>query len=259
MVVSHVPQVVSVIPARYGSTRLPAKALADINGKPMIQWVYERSRLARGVARTVVATDDDRIAQVVRGFGGEVVMTSTDIRSGTDRVAAVADQVPGDVFVNIQGDEPLIVPSAIEAGVDLVTSGRFPMATVMTPLRTRIELQDLSVVKVIADRTGRAIYFSRHAIPYSRGEIPTDGARFACYRHVGLYIYTRETLMRFRSLPASPVEQAEVLEQLRALEDGIPIGIREVDFLSIGVDTPDDLQRARTALAQPQNQVTTHG
>ena len=259
MVVSHVPTVISVIPARYGSTRLPAKALADINGKPMIQWVYERSRLARGVSKTVVATDDERIMRVVRDFGGEAIMTSSEIRSGTDRIAAVADQVPGDVFVNIQGDEPLIVPSAIEAGIELVTGRGFPMATVMTPLKTKAELEDLSVVKVIADRAGRAIYFSRHPIPYSRGPLPPAGSALASYRHVGLYIYTRETLMRFRGLPPSAIEQAEVLEQLRALEDGIPIGICEVDFLSIGVDTPADLERAREALALSKHQVVTHG
>ena len=176
------------------------------------------------------------------------MMTSADIQSGTDRVWAVAQEISGDVFVNVQGDEPLIEPSAIEAGVDLVTSGKFTMATVMTPLKNETELREPSVVKVIADRTGRAIYFSRHPIPYSRGPLPTAGAPFVSQRHVGLYVYTRETLKRFSSLPPSSLEKAEVLEQLRAMDAGIPIGITEVDFNSIGVDTPEDLETVRRVL-----------
>lgn len=242
------PKVVIVIPARYGSTRLPAKVLAEIRGKPMIQWVYERANQARGVTSTIVATDDERIVQAVKSFGGTAIMTSSDLASGTDRVAAIADQVEGDIFVNVQGDEPMMMPGAIEAAVELVRSGRYPMATVMTPLRTLVELQDSSVVKVLSDRSGRAIYFSRHPIPYSRVPQPLEGEHFACRRHVGLYVYTRETLMRFRSLPPSPIEKGEVLEQLRALEDGISIGITEVDFLSIGVDTAEDLARVREVL-----------
>lgn len=241
--------VVAVIPARYASTRLPAKILADIHGKPMIQWVFERTRAARGVDRVYVATDDSRIAEAVRRFGGNVVMTSTEIQSGTDRVAAVADQVDGDIFVNVQGDEPLMDPRAIESAVDLVKSGRFTMSTVMSPLRTETELNDPSVVKVIADRLGRAIYFSRHPIPYSRGARPVSEESFVCRRHVGLYVYDRATLMRFRNLPVSALEKAEVLEQLRAMADGIPIGITEIDFTAIGVDTPEDLERVRQALS----------
>jgi 3-deoxy-manno-octulosonate cytidylyltransferase (CMP-KDO synthetase) len=241
-------RVIGVIPARYGSTRLPVKPLADIHGKPMIQWVYERSKAARSLDRLVVATDDQRIIDAVRKFGGEALLTSDQIRSGTDRVAAVADQIEAEIYVNIQGDEPLIEPKAIDTAVELVSSGRFPLGTVMTPLRTKAELAEPSVVKVIADRNSRALYFSRFPIPYSRGEIPSDGGKFACYRHVGLYVYSRETLMRFRELEASPLEKAEVLEQLRAMENGIPIGIAEVDFTSIGVDTPEDLEQVRRFL-----------
>jgi 3-deoxy-manno-octulosonate cytidylyltransferase (CMP-KDO synthetase) len=241
-------RVILVIPARYASTRLAAKPLADIHGKPMIQWTYEGSKKAKGISQVVVATDDERIAQAVKAFGGDVVMTSPELQSGTDRVAAVADQIPGDVYVNVQGDEPLIDPRAIEEGVKLVTSGRFPLGTVMTPFRDAQELTDPSVVKVIFDHHGRAIYFSRHPIPYSRGPIPARPQDYACRRHVGLYVYRRETLMQFRSLPASPIEKAEVLEQLRALENGIPIGITEVDFTSIGVDTAEDLEKVRRLL-----------
>lgn len=241
-------KIITVIPARYGSTRLPAKPLADINGKPMIQWVYERASKARGIAQTVVATDDERIAKVVKQFGGEAVLTNPELQSGTDRVAVVADKIPADIYVNVQGDEPLIVTQAIEKGVELVASGRFPMATVMTPLRSSAELHERSVVKVIADRNDRAIYFSRLPIPYGRGPEPQAGESFVCYRHVGLYVYTRETLKRFTALPPSALEKAEVLEQLRALADGIPIGIAEVEFTSIGVDTPEDLDQVRRIL-----------
>jgi 3-deoxy-manno-octulosonate cytidylyltransferase (CMP-KDO synthetase) len=240
--------VILVIPARYGSTRLAAKALADIHGKPMIQWTYERSRKARGIDQVLVATDDERIASVVKKFGGDVIMTSSSIQSGTDRVAAVADQVPAEIYINVQGDEPLIEPQAIESALELVKSGRFPMGTVMTSIRDRSELNDLSVVKVITDSTGRALYFSRLPIPYSRGPLPQVGEKWACYRHVGLYVYRRETLMEFRKLPPSPLEKAEILEQLRALENGISIGITEVDFTSIGVDTQEDLEKVRRIL-----------
>jgi 3-deoxy-manno-octulosonate cytidylyltransferase (CMP-KDO synthetase) len=245
---SSLSRIVAVIPARYGSTRLPAKPLADINGKPMIQWVYERAKTAKTLSRVVVATDDERVESAVHSFGGEVIMTSPDIQSGTDRVWAVAEKVVADIYVNIQGDEPLITGEAIDTGVELVRSGRFSMGTVMVPMKTVAELQDPSVVKVLADRSGRSIYFSRHPIPYSRGPLPQPGERFACHRHVGLYIYTREVLKAFNSMRPSWLEKAEVLEQLRAMDAGIPIGIAEVDFTSIGVDTPDDLEKVRKLL-----------
>jgi len=214
----------------------------------MIQWVYERTRLARGIDRIVVATDDQSIVDIVEGFGGEAVLTSTKITSGTDRVAAVADQIPAAIYVNVQGDEPLMEPKAIEAGIELVRSGRFAMGTVMTSLKSSAELHDPSVVKVLADQNGRAIYFSRHPIPYSRGPEPAAGEAFICRRHVGLYVYTREALMKFRALPSSSIERAEVLEQLRALENGLPIGIAEIEFHSIGVDTAADLEHVRNIL-----------
>jgi len=244
------PRVIAVIPARYASTRLPAKPLADILGKPMIQWVYERVREARGIDAVLVATDDERIVRVVKAFGGEVCMTSPDIQSGTDRIAAVAREVPGDIYVNIQGDEPLIDPRAIEVGVKLVTSGRFTMSTVMVPFASIEELDEPSVVKVIADSEGRSIYFSRHPIPYSRGARPDSTKDLVCRKHVGLYVYTRETLLKFSELPASALEKAEVLEQLRALQAGIAIGIAEVNFESISVDTPEDLEKVKKILAQ---------
>lgn len=241
-------KVVAVIPARYASTRLPAKPLADIHGKPMIQWVYERACQARGLDEVWIATDDSRIEAAARKFGARVMMTSPELPSGTDRVAAVADQVRADVYVNVQGDEPMIEPRTIELATELVTSKRFQMGTLMSPLRTEEELLNPAVVKVVADRQGRALYFSRHPIPYSRGPRPAQGP-YASRRHVGLYVYSREALMRIRSLPPSPLEQAEVLEQLRAMEDGIAIGIAEVQSVSLGVDTPEDLERVRKVLA----------
>jgi len=242
-------KVATVIPARFSAQRLPGKPLADIHGKPMIQHVYERAARAAGVALTGVATDDPRIAEAVERFGGKVWMTSPDLQSGTDRVAAVARQHPEiDIFVNVQGDEPLMDPRAIEAGVELVRSGRFEMATVMTPMRDVADLSNAAVVKVIPDDHGRAIYFSRHPIPYSRKVAPEPGEEFVCRRHVGLYVYRRETLLRFSELPACLMERAESLEQLRALQSGIPIGIAEVDFTFIGVDTPEELEKVRQIL-----------
>lgn len=237
-----------VIPARYASTRLPAKPLADIHGKPMIQWVYERAKQARSATRVVVATDDERIQKVVQGFGGEAILTDPALNSGTDRVAAISDQIDADIYVNIQGDEPLMASEAIDQAVSLVASGRFAMGTVMTPMRDPSDLTNPAVVKVLADRHDRAIYFSRYAIPYSRGDAPEMGGKFACRRHVGLYTYTKQTLHRIRALPQSPIEKGEMLEQLRAMEDGIAIGITEVDFTSIGVDTPEELEKVRAIL-----------
>jgi 3-deoxy-D-manno-octulosonate cytidylyltransferase len=241
-------KVLIVIPSRYASTRLHAKPLALIGDKPMVQWVYERASQTRGVFRTVVATDDDRIFEAVRSFGGGVVMTSPEIQSGTDRVRAVAEVIPADIYVNVQGDEPLIDASAIEAAVHLVSSGRFAMSTVMTPLREIEELSNPSVVKVLADRTGRAIYFSRLPIPYSRGEVPSDPKDWVCQRHIGLYVFKREVLEKWKDLPPSRLEKGEILEQLRALEDGISIGITQVGMTSIGVDTPEDLEKVRRIL-----------
>ena len=252
-------KVVAVIPARFASQRLPGKPLSDIHGKPMIQWVYERTRAARGIDLVLIATDDERIARAAKSFGAEAVMTDPAIPSGTDRVAAVARMHPADVYVNVQGDEPLMDPRAIEGAVDLVRSRRFEMATVMTPLTNEADLHNNAVVKVITARDGRAIYFSRLPIPYGRprdtlrGPATRDtlrGGQYLCRRHVGLYVYARETLFRLQSLPPSPLEKAESLEQLRALDNSIAIGTVEVDFVSIGVDTPEELEKARQLLLQ---------
>ncbi len=245
---SSSPSVIGVIPARYAATRLPGKPLADIHGKPMVQWVWEAACKAHSLNQVLIATDDERIQKAAHAFGAEVVMTDPALPSGTDRVAAVAEKTRGQIYVNIQGDEPLMDAATIDAAVELVKSGRFTMGTAMTPLKDRTELENIMVVKVLADRLDRSIYFSRLPIPFSRGGIPENPADYICQRHLGLYTYTRETLFRIRGLPPSKVEQGEVLEQLRALEDGIAIGIKQVECRSFGIDTPEDLERVRKIL-----------
>jgi 3-deoxy-D-manno-octulosonate cytidylyltransferase len=242
------PSVVLVIPARYAATRLPGKPLVLIHGKTMIEHVWRRCIQVRGVDQVWVATEDERVATVVRSFGGQVCLTSPDLASGTDRVAAVAEKVPADLYVNVQGDEPLMDPRGVEKAIALVQSGQFPVGTLQVPFRHESELGDLAAVKVICDASGRALYFSRHPIPYSRGERPSDPGQWICQRHVGVYVYTREALQLFVSLPPSRLEQAEVLEQLRALEAGLPIGVAQAHFESIGVDTPRDLEKVRELL-----------
>ena len=246
-------KVIAVIPARLASTRLPEKPLVLIAGKPMVQWVYEAASKARSVDEVWVATDHPRVEEAVKAFGGQVLMTSPELASGTDRVAAVAEKVAGDIFVNVQGDEPLMDPQAIDIAVELVKSGRFPMGTVMTPFKTEEALTNPHAVKVFADRLGRAIYFSRLSIPYGRGPIPSKVGESIPQQHVGLYVYDRATLVRIRSLPVSPVEIAEGLEQLRALMDGIAIGIQTVQLPAMEVNTPEDLERVRAYLEQKRS------
>ncbi len=242
--------VIAVIPARYGSTRLSAKPLADINGLPMIQRVVEGVRSSRLIARTIVATDDERIAQVVHAFGGEVVMTSVDLQSGTDRVAAVAKQIQGDIFVNVQGDEPLIDGSKIDPAIQAILEGRFSMTSLRVPLQDHESLMNPNCVKVIVDDFDRALYFSRYPIPYSRIQPEMAAKPFLCSQHVGVYAFTRETLLKITSLPATDLERAESLEQLRAMKAGVSIGVMLSDFESISVDTPDDLERVRRRLSR---------
>ncbi|NDF13893.1 3-deoxy-manno-octulosonate cytidylyltransferase [bacterium] len=241
-------RVVAVIPARYGSTRLPAKPLADICGKPMIQWVYEKARQSKLCERVCVATDDERVERAVKAFGGEAVMTSAEIQSGTDRMAAVAGLISGDVFVNVQGDEPLIDGRAIDLAIRPVLEGRYELASLRVPLRSVEDLQSKNVVKVIVDDADRALYFSRYPIPYSRLEPADARPPFLCSQHVGIYVYRREALFRMSALPVTALERAESLEQLRAMKAGIAIGVFAADFESVGVDTAEDLEKVRKIL-----------
>jgi len=241
-------KVVAVVPARYGSTRLPAKPLADILGRPMIQWVYEGAKQSKLCSKVVVATDDERVASVVRGFGGEVVMTSPDIQSGTDRMAAVAREVEGEIFVNVQGDEPLIEGAVMDRAIQAVIDRKFDLTSLRVPLKSAEDLRNKNVVKVIVDDSDRALYFSRYPIPYSRVEPEQAKPPFLCSQHVGIYVYRRETLLKVSGLPATDLERAESLEQLRAMKAGIVIGVFEADFDSVGVDTAEDLEKVRRIL-----------
>jgi 3-deoxy-manno-octulosonate cytidylyltransferase (CMP-KDO synthetase) len=256
-------EVIALIPSRYGSTRFLGKPLALLRGKPMIQHVYEHTRCVRGLARVLVATDDDRIAHAVRTIGGEVAMTRADHPTGTDRLAEVAHGLTADVIVNVQGDLPFFPPSLVEDAVAALT--RAPaavMATVKTPIHDLTEWQNINVVKVVTDREGYALYFSRSPIPCvrdqtekskvrsleSKPEIQSQTTIFG-YRHIGLYVYRRDFLLTFPQLARTPLEQSEQLEQLRALEWGYRIVVSETERPTIEVDTPEDLQRAEEALS----------
>jgi 3-deoxy-manno-octulosonate cytidylyltransferase (CMP-KDO synthetase) len=249
--------IVAIIPARFGSTRLPGKPLSDIHGKTMIERVYERARAASLPERVLVATDDERIAAAVRRFGGEVVMTSATHATGTDRLAEAARATDADIVVNVQGDEPMLDPAGIDAAVrPLLADPDLPMGTLSLPITDVEEMLAPSVVKVVTDAAGDALYFSRSPIPHVRA---SGGAREAAAaalasglarKHVGLYAYRRAALMRFAALPPAPLEVAEGLEQLRALHHGMRIRVVAVAGEGgVAVDTAEDLERVRALLA----------
>jgi len=249
--------IVAIIPARFGSTRLPGKPLSQINGKPMVQHVWERARIAQAVERVLVATDDERVAQVVRAFGGEVVMTSRTHATGTDRLAEAVAGTDADIVVNVQGDEPMLDPSFIDGAVaPLREEDDLPMSTVSLPLTDLEEMLSSAVVKVVTDARGHALYFSRSPIPFVRDAVDLRAAaaqavsRRLARKHLGLYAYRREALLRFASLPPAPLEQAESLEQLRALHHGMKIRVVPMEGQSgVAVDTPQDLERVRAMMA----------
>lgn len=238
--------VVAILPARLAATRLPNKPLADLNGKTMIQRVYERASAATRVSAVLVATPDDAIADAVRAFGGNVVMTSPDHRTGTDRIAEAAATLPdsAEIIVNVQGDEPLLDPATIDAVAEpLLADATLSMASLCCPLPEGRE-DDPNVVKVVRAANGDALYFSRSPLPYRRA----PDAPYRPLQHVGLYAYRRDFLMRFPTLPPTPLERVESLEQLRALENGVRIRMIETDRAPESVDTPDDLERVRHIL-----------
>ncbi|MBI4595658.1 MAG: 3-deoxy-manno-octulosonate cytidylyltransferase [Candidatus Tectomicrobia bacterium] len=248
-------KVIAVIPARYASTRFPGKPLALILGKPMLQYVYERSNQAALVDKVVIATDDERITSAAESFGAEVVMTSPDCATGTDRIAEVSKRNKYKGFglvVNVQGDEPLIDPKMIDSCVEvMLKNSKWAMATSKCSLENLKELFDPNVVKVVTDKTERALYFSRSPIPYDRdrwGNIFSDKEPFRSgldfyhvFRHIGIYVYRRHFLLKFTELAPTPLEKTERLEQLRALEHGFTIGVVKTKSKSVGVDTPEDL------------------
>lgn len=240
--------VLAVIPARYASRRFPGKPLATFDGKPLIQHVWERVRQCRRIDQCFVATDDERIRSAVEGFGGQAVMTKAEHVSGTDRVAEVAEAHPDvRVIVNVQGDEPLIDPVSVDDAVGvLLEDPRADLSTLMAPLGAPDEVLEENVVKVVVDLHGYAMYFSRAPIPHMRSDSTlVSGRKSGPYRHIGLYCYRRDSLLRMASLPPSPLEQVEQLEQLRALENGMRIQVVEVEVAPPGVDTPEDLERVK--------------
>ncbi len=252
-------KIVGMIPARYASTRLEGKVLVSLAGKPMVQHVYERAKQAGSLSEVIVATDDERVRRAVEAFGGRVEMTSPYHSSGTDRLAEVAARVQCDVVVNIQGDEPLLDPQVIEAALaPFLLERDLRMATVAGPIRTLEEHLDPSVVKVVLDRRGYALYFSRAPIPFFRLDSPSpwsqDNRRqhpvseLWPLKHIGLYVYRTEDLLWFAGLKPTPLELTEKLEQLRAMENGCPIRVATVDYSPISVDTPEDLERVRAIM-----------
>jgi len=235
-------RVTVIIPARYAATRFPGKPLAELWGKPLIWHVWERARRARSAHRVLIATDDLRIASAARAFGAEVAMTRGDHPTGTDRVAEAAGPIETDLVVNVQGDEPLIDPADIDAAVaPLLADATIPMGTLCSPLESVGELANPNVVKVVFDREGRALYFSRLPIPFVRDH----GAEAERYRHIGLYVYRKEFLLQLGRLAPTPLEKAEKLEQLRVLEHGYRLHVTVVPHASPGVDTPADLERIK--------------
>ena len=264
-------KVAAIIPARYGSTRLPCKPLIEIKGKPLIQYVYERVRLS-AVQQVIVATDDERIVAAVKGFGGEAVLTSSHHRSGTERVAEVAAGIDADIVVNVQGDEPLIQPEAIDKAIIPFTQVPSIMATTLiTSLAEGADLYNPHVVKVVVDHDGFALYFSRSPIPYPKellGETDDDlrkgftliaGPEVALspigkdtlqgyWQHIGLYAFRRAFLLKLTTLPPSHLEKQEGLEQLRILENGYKIKTVISSAPSIGIDTPEDIERFKALI-----------
>lgn len=237
-------RVAIVIPARYGSTRLPGKPLADIAGKPMVQHVYERASKVRGAHAVVVATDDQRVADVVRGFGGVCVMTSPDHPSGTDRLVEVMTQVEADIYINLQGDEPLVRPADIEAlAAGMIADATVQVGTLCHPIEAD-EASNPNTVKVVLANNGNALYFSRSPIPY-----PRDGEVADYLKHVGVYAYRRDVLSSYSSLPQSMLEHAEKLEQLRLMAAGYCIRAFKVEPTGPGVDTPECLEQVRALMS----------
>ena len=245
-----------VLPARYESSRFPGKPLATIQGRPLIQWVFEAAKKIQGAEKVIVATDSRRIYQAVEEFGGDVILTSARHATGTDRVAEIAESLDYDTIVNLQGDEPILPQGLVEDMVSALNgSSGTDIVTACHPLQNRQELDNLNHVKVVMDSSGRALYFSRSPIPchFERnGRLPDT---FQAFRHIGIYVFRRPALIRFASLPPSRLEMSEGLEQLRALEHGMEIRLVISSQLTIGVDVPDDIKIVEKELAANYTEV----
>ncbi|GGH03724.1 MULTISPECIES: 3-deoxy-manno-octulosonate cytidylyltransferase [Pedobacter] len=243
-------KIIGIIPARYESTRFPGKPLIDIAGKTMIQRVYEQASKAKNLSKVVVATDDTRIADEVKRFGGEFIFTSTDHQSGTDRCAEVIKKMPGyDIAINIQGDEPFIEPAQIELLVSCFTEEKVQLATLIKPVHDQESVHNPNSPKVVIDVNGRAMYFSRSPIPFIRnGEPGIWAEKHRFYKHIGIYGYRTESLEAITQLPPSSLEIAESLEQLRWIENGFYIQTKVTDLETVAIDTPEDLLKLNNLL-----------
>ena len=251
MKTSESSRIVAIIPARYGSQRLQAKPLADICGKPMIQHVYERTVSARRVDKVLVATDDERIVAAVKAFGGSAIMTPASLRSGTDRIAYVARSIPdAEIIVNVQGDEPLITPGMIDQAIrPLIGDKEISVGTLVRRIDTESELTNPGIVKVVLDNDGHCLYFSRSIIPFGRDKAQAEWLKSHLYfKHIGIYVFRRDFLLRYAEMEPTPLEQSEKLEQLRILEHGYRIKARVTEYDSTPVDTQEDLDKVRAMI-----------
>ncbi len=245
-------RIVGVIPSRWGSTRFPGKSLVLISGKPMIQWVVERVKQARRLDAVIVATDDERIAECVQTLNipdVQVAMTHSGHPSGTDRIAEAVQSMEMDAIINVQGDEPLIEPSLIDELAKVISTGEWDMATAATPIEDEAQITDPSVVKALFNRHGQALYFSRSTIPHIRD--PESISQAGIYwRHIGIYAYRRDYLLKLVAEPPCALEELEKLEQLRALDMGCRMKVVKTQDFGIGVDTPEDVAKAERLLKQ---------
>jgi 3-deoxy-manno-octulosonate cytidylyltransferase (CMP-KDO synthetase) len=254
-VAAESPVIWAVIPARYAATRLPGKPLVNIAGKPMIQRVWERVSKAKRISKVVVATDDERIRSAVHSFGGEAIMTRSNHLSGTSRIAEVAASSSADIFINVQGDEPLVAPDAVDTLADCIAGGdssngdeSVALATLAVLLKNPADIMDPNICKVVLDFNGDALYFSRAPIPWVRDSGNKIHARH--WKHLGLYAYRREALLEYDTLPPGELERLEQLEQLRWLENGYKIRVAETLYDSVSVDVPDDVPRVEKLIRE---------
>ena len=256
MVIAKKPdqlRIVAIIPARYAATRFPGKVLAPILGKPMLRWVFEQTKKSAYLDDVWIATDHQEVQAVAESFGARVILTSPTARSGTDRIAEAVEKEPVDIVVNVQGDEPMIDPGAIDAAIEpLLTDDQLQVSTLVRPAQSLEEMQDIHTARVIFDQNHFAIYFTRGIIPYNRDE--TDWSlwlnHFKYFQHIGLYVYRKEFLLKFAGWEESQLEKIEKLEQLRILEHGYKIKVVETDYVPICVDVPEDILRVETALSK---------
>ncbi len=242
---------IAVIPARLGSTRLARKVLADIHGKPLIWHVWNRVKQAKHLDQIYIATDSPEVEHVALAWGAQVLMTSPDCQSGTERIASVLDQIEGDLILNVQGDEPLVSHTMLDDLVKRWKSSPCDLITPVFPIHDAQEIQNPNIVKVARAYDGRALYFSRNAVPYVRDEAPQNWLNISQFwGHIGVYGYRRDVLAKYKELPVSPLEQSERLEQLRFLEAGYIFQTIETDYRPLAVDVADDLEKVRALLAQ---------